>query len=56
MAAVAVAWAEVVPECSSHATIVELVSSIKTFPTTAIISTLRQVVKSKDQNLDVFAL
>ena len=64
LAAVAVAWAEVGPESNSQATLVELVSSIKTFPTSNIIATLRQVVKSpptvagltKDQSMDVFAL
>eukprot|EP00090_Calanus_glacialis_P040879 TRINITY_DN7157_c0_g1_i15.p1 TRINITY_DN7157_c0_g1~~TRINITY_DN7157_c0_g1_i15.p1 ORF type:complete len:885 (-),score=268.55 TRINITY_DN7157_c0_g1_i15:207-2777(-) len=64
LGAVAVAWAEVGPEGNSQATLVELVSSIKTFPTSTIISTLRQVVKSpppvsdlsKGQSLDVSAL
>eukprot|EP00092_Neocalanus_flemingeri_P000320 GFUD01000342.1.p1 GENE.GFUD01000342.1~~GFUD01000342.1.p1 ORF type:complete len:1526 (+),score=540.23 GFUD01000342.1:2184-6761(+) len=64
LAAVAVAWAEVGPEESSQATLVELVSSIKMFPTSTIIATLRQVVKSpppvsgltKGQSLDVSAL
>jgi len=64
LAAVAVAWAEVGTEGSSQATLVELVSSIKTFPTSTVISTLRQVAKSpppvtglaKGQTIDVSAL
>jgi len=64
LAAVAVAWAEVGTEGGSQATLVELVSSIKTFPTSTVISTLRQVAKSpppvtglgKGQTLDVSAL
>merc|ERR1719427_1664365 len=64
LAAVAVAWAEVGTDGNSQATLVELVSSIKMFPTSTIISTLRQVVKSpppvsgltKGQTLDVSAL
>jgi hypothetical protein len=60
LAAVAVAWAEV----ASQDTLVELVSSIKTFPTSTVISTLRLVAKSpppvsglaKGQTIDVSAL
>ena len=47
IAAVAVAWAEVeTVKTTTQTTLVELVSSIKTFPISTIISTLRQVVKS----------
>ena len=47
LAAVAVAWAEVeTVKTTTQNTLVELVSSIKTFPISTIISTLRQVVKS----------
>ena len=47
LAAVAVAWAEVeTVKTTTQNVLVELVSSIKTFPISTIISTLRQVVKS----------
>ena len=64
LAAVAMAWTEVGSEGNSRSTLVELVSSIKTFPTSTVISTLRLVVKSppqisglaKGQTLDLSAL
>ena len=64
LAAVAMAWTEVGSEGNSQSTLVELVSSIKTFPTSTVISTLRIVVKSppqisglaKGQTLDLSAL
>ena len=47
LAAVSVAWAEVENiKTVSQSTLVELVTSIKTFPISTLISTLRQVVKS----------
>ena len=49
LAAVSVAWAEVdtVSGCQvSQATLVELVASVKTFPISTVIATLRQVVRS----------
>ena len=50
LAAVSVAWAEVESiETVSQSTLVELVASIKTFPISTVISTLRQVVKSPPQ-------
>ena len=50
LAALSVAWAEIddvdVSTSVSVATLVELVSSVKTFPLATVIGTLRQVVKS----------